>query len=254
MSEYRIELRPAAVRALRKLDPPVRRRLQGAIALLGQDPRPPAARALQGPPRPSGPGRGLPHHLHRRRRRASGGRGHARAPRRGLRPLRRARRGGIPRPLALTEWSPDPERDTGGDSRSGMLGATEALAKEIPLVVRDQDDGPCRDRTCDLRIKSTRARSRSVSCASRVSSPRREFSALLGPSRLGSSLPVLLPPCCHPSGRLTASPPMTQQTHAPSAPRARPSVVAPGEAVASPRVAGHRRHRGLGATVIQHEV
>lgn len=50
MSEYRIELRPAAVRALRKLDPSVRRRLQGAIALLGQDPRPPAARALRGRP------------------------------------------------------------------------------------------------------------------------------------------------------------------------------------------------------------
>lgn len=50
MSEYRIELRPAAVRALRKLDPPVRRRLQGAIALLAQDPRPPAARALKGRP------------------------------------------------------------------------------------------------------------------------------------------------------------------------------------------------------------
>ena len=50
MSQYRIELRPAAVRALRKLDPPVRHRLQGAIALLSQDPRPPAARALQGRP------------------------------------------------------------------------------------------------------------------------------------------------------------------------------------------------------------
>lgn len=50
MSQYRIELRPAAVRALRKLDPPVRQRLQGAIALLAQDPRPPAARALQGRP------------------------------------------------------------------------------------------------------------------------------------------------------------------------------------------------------------
>lgn len=50
MSEYRIELRPAAVRALRKLDPSVRRRLQGAIALLAKDPRPPAARALQGRP------------------------------------------------------------------------------------------------------------------------------------------------------------------------------------------------------------
>jgi len=48
VSRYRIELRPAAVRALRKLDPQVRRRVQGAIALLGDDPRPPAARALQG--------------------------------------------------------------------------------------------------------------------------------------------------------------------------------------------------------------
>ena len=50
MSHYRIELRPAAVRSLRKLDPTVRHRLQGAIALLAQDPRPPAARALQGRP------------------------------------------------------------------------------------------------------------------------------------------------------------------------------------------------------------
>lgn len=48
MSGFRIELRPAAVRALKKLDPPVRRRLQGAIALLATDPRPPAARKLQG--------------------------------------------------------------------------------------------------------------------------------------------------------------------------------------------------------------
>lgn len=48
MSQYRIELRPAAVRALRKLDPQVRHRVQGAIALLAQDPRPPGARALQG--------------------------------------------------------------------------------------------------------------------------------------------------------------------------------------------------------------
>lgn len=48
MSSYRIELRPAAVRALRKLDPAVRGRIQGAIALLSEDPRPPAARALRG--------------------------------------------------------------------------------------------------------------------------------------------------------------------------------------------------------------
>jgi mRNA interferase RelE/StbE len=50
VSEYRIELRPAAVRALRKLDPAIRRRVQGVIVLLAQDPRPPAARALKGRP------------------------------------------------------------------------------------------------------------------------------------------------------------------------------------------------------------
>jgi mRNA interferase RelE/StbE len=50
VSEYRIELRPAALRALRKLDPPIRRRVQGAIALLAQNPRPPAARSLKGRP------------------------------------------------------------------------------------------------------------------------------------------------------------------------------------------------------------
>ncbi len=48
MSRYRIELRPAAVRALRKLDPQVRHRVQGAIALLAEDPRPPAARRMRG--------------------------------------------------------------------------------------------------------------------------------------------------------------------------------------------------------------
>lgn len=50
VSTYRIELRPGAARSLRKLDPQVRRRIQGAIALLAQDPRPPGARALQGRP------------------------------------------------------------------------------------------------------------------------------------------------------------------------------------------------------------
>jgi mRNA interferase RelE/StbE len=48
VSEHRVELRPAAVRALRKLDPQIRLRIQGVIALLAQDPRPPGARALQG--------------------------------------------------------------------------------------------------------------------------------------------------------------------------------------------------------------
>jgi len=50
VSTHRVELRPAAAKALRKLDPQVRGRIQGAIALLAQDPRPPAARALQGRP------------------------------------------------------------------------------------------------------------------------------------------------------------------------------------------------------------
>lgn len=50
MSSYRVEFRPAAARALRKLDPKVRGRIQGSIALLAQDPRPPAARALKGRP------------------------------------------------------------------------------------------------------------------------------------------------------------------------------------------------------------
>ncbi|CAN5220622.1 type II toxin-antitoxin system RelE/ParE family toxin [soil metagenome] len=48
MSRYRIELRPAAVKALRRVDPRDRGRIQGAIALLGEDPRPPGAKALQG--------------------------------------------------------------------------------------------------------------------------------------------------------------------------------------------------------------
>ena len=48
MSKFRIELRPAASRALRKIDPTIQRRVQGAIALLGHDPHPPGARKLQG--------------------------------------------------------------------------------------------------------------------------------------------------------------------------------------------------------------
>ena len=48
MSRYRIELRPAALRTLRKLDPQVRRRIQGAIALLAEDPRPPNVKKLKG--------------------------------------------------------------------------------------------------------------------------------------------------------------------------------------------------------------
>ncbi|MGL4338868.1 MAG: type II toxin-antitoxin system RelE family toxin [Rhodoglobus sp.] len=43
-----IELRPAAVRSLKRIDPQDRDRIRGAIALLGEDPRPPGARALRG--------------------------------------------------------------------------------------------------------------------------------------------------------------------------------------------------------------
>ena len=50
MSRYAVELRPAALRALRKLDPQVRRRVQGVITLLAEDPRPPASRPLKGRP------------------------------------------------------------------------------------------------------------------------------------------------------------------------------------------------------------
>ncbi len=45
---YRIELRPAAVRALKQIHPSDQKRLHAAIALLGDDPRPPGAKALQG--------------------------------------------------------------------------------------------------------------------------------------------------------------------------------------------------------------
>lgn len=47
---YRIELRPAAVRALKRIHPQDRNRIKGAIALLATDPRPPGARALKGRP------------------------------------------------------------------------------------------------------------------------------------------------------------------------------------------------------------
>jgi mRNA interferase RelE/StbE len=45
---YEVRLAPAAVRQLRKLDPPGRRRVQAAIDLLAEDPRPPGARQLVG--------------------------------------------------------------------------------------------------------------------------------------------------------------------------------------------------------------
>jgi mRNA interferase RelE/StbE len=45
---YQVRLAPAAVRQLRKLDPPGRRRVQAAIDLLAEEPRPPGARQLAG--------------------------------------------------------------------------------------------------------------------------------------------------------------------------------------------------------------
>lgn len=48
MSDYRIEFRPAALREIRKIDRSVQPRIQGVIALLARDPRPPASRPLRG--------------------------------------------------------------------------------------------------------------------------------------------------------------------------------------------------------------
>ena len=45
---YHVNLTPSAVRQLRKLDPPARRRVQAAIDLLADNPRPPAATQLVG--------------------------------------------------------------------------------------------------------------------------------------------------------------------------------------------------------------
>lgn len=45
---YRVTLSPMAARQLRKLDAPVRRRIQAALELLAEQPRPPAATRLVG--------------------------------------------------------------------------------------------------------------------------------------------------------------------------------------------------------------
>lgn len=45
---YAIEVAPAAARQLRKLDAEARRRIQAAIELLAEDPRPASARQLVG--------------------------------------------------------------------------------------------------------------------------------------------------------------------------------------------------------------
>ena len=43
---YRIDVAPATARELRKLDPPARRRIQAAVELLAEAPRPPTAKPL----------------------------------------------------------------------------------------------------------------------------------------------------------------------------------------------------------------
>jgi mRNA interferase RelE/StbE len=45
---YTVQVLPAAVRAIRKLPPEARIRVAAAIELLGDDPRPPAAKKLTG--------------------------------------------------------------------------------------------------------------------------------------------------------------------------------------------------------------
>jgi mRNA interferase RelE/StbE len=45
---YRVDVAPAAVRQLRKLAPPARRRIQAAIELLAEQPRPSGATKLVG--------------------------------------------------------------------------------------------------------------------------------------------------------------------------------------------------------------
>lgn len=45
---YEIEVRPAALRALKRIDRQDQARIRGAIALLAADPRPPGAKALRG--------------------------------------------------------------------------------------------------------------------------------------------------------------------------------------------------------------
>lgn len=50
MSRYRVVIEREALRALSKLDKPIRRRVQMAIDRLADDARPPGARALAGRP------------------------------------------------------------------------------------------------------------------------------------------------------------------------------------------------------------
>jgi mRNA interferase RelE/StbE len=43
---YAVRVSPAAARQIRKLDPPIRRKMQAVIELLADNPRPPAATQL----------------------------------------------------------------------------------------------------------------------------------------------------------------------------------------------------------------
>ena len=47
---YAIEVAPTALRELRRLDAPARRRVQAVIELLAADPRPPACKSMAGQP------------------------------------------------------------------------------------------------------------------------------------------------------------------------------------------------------------
>jgi mRNA interferase RelE/StbE len=48
VTRYRVELTASAVKALRHIDPPSRARIEGALALLAREPRPPGCKALRG--------------------------------------------------------------------------------------------------------------------------------------------------------------------------------------------------------------
>jgi mRNA interferase RelE/StbE len=48
VTRYQVELTASAVKALRRIDPPNRARIEGALALLAREPRPPGCTALRG--------------------------------------------------------------------------------------------------------------------------------------------------------------------------------------------------------------
>lgn len=51
MSTHRVQVLPAAVLSIRRLPPKAKRRIQAAICLLADEPRPPAAKKLTGRPK-----------------------------------------------------------------------------------------------------------------------------------------------------------------------------------------------------------